>query len=279
VEALRVVVVALPARRPLVDGHNLVIVFFVLRESGEGEKKRRRKKWERNALRQLLLIFSLRPLVSYLLPSLLLTLNPCPTAGLISTGSPFSTFIHSLFEKEGNRKGKEGAVVVSVFCFAPNSLVLVEKGSPFLFLSFLSLSLSLPLPLLLTPRGACSLACRRRESRSGRGGWCCRRRWRREPFCFKRSFRNGSSSGGEDFLFIRSFQVIETKKLSHSKKTKKTRRKKENFDDGLNSTSNRFLSSLSFPSCDDAPPRRHSCRHCGGPRSAKGSSETQQEAH
>jgi len=57
VEALRVVVVALPARRPLVDGHNLVIVFFVLRESGEGEKKRRRKKWERNALRQLLLIF------------------------------------------------------------------------------------------------------------------------------------------------------------------------------------------------------------------------------
>lgn len=141
-EALRVVVVALPARRPLVDGHNLVIVFFVLRESGEGEKKRRRKKWERNALRQLLLIFSLRPLISYLLPSLLLTLNPCPTAGLISTGSPFSTFIHSLFEKEGNRKGKEGAVVVSVFCFAPNSLVLVEKGSPFLFLSFPSLSLS-----------------------------------------------------------------------------------------------------------------------------------------
>ena len=28
-EALRVVVVALPARRPLVDGHNLVIVFFL----------------------------------------------------------------------------------------------------------------------------------------------------------------------------------------------------------------------------------------------------------
>ena len=33
-------------------------------------------------------------------------------------------------------------MVVSVFCFAPNSLVLVEKGSPFLFHSFLSLSLS-----------------------------------------------------------------------------------------------------------------------------------------
>jgi len=140
-------------------------------EGGEKERERRQSKKERkkekNGKRFAAVTFfpfslslSLSLFHSF---SLYLTLNPCPTAGLISTGSPLSTLNHSLFfriEREREREREEAS-----FFFGERFFSLSGSLSLPLFHLFRSLFL-FPFSLLpQTTHTACGLLVGRSPTR------------------------------------------------------------------------------------------------------------------
>ena len=153
--------------------------FFVLfYDESEGEKRRRRK--TKNKKFAAVTFFFPFAFSSSPLSSSLTYPESVPDRGVDLDGlaiehlEPLAGYI---FNFRISERGRYGERFPTLFFIEGRK----NASSPLSTSCSLSLSPSLHLKKL-TLRAACSWACRRRASRSGLGGWCCKRQWwRREP--------------------------------------------------------------------------------------------------